>query len=52
MLFILQNPQLEVPHIIKIFTTGRIYFPMIDRINDLRLWVDPLDYSVSSEHDR
>ena len=41
---VLQNPQLEVPHIIKIFTTGRIYFLMIDRINDLKLWVDPVDY--------
>ena len=41
---ILQNPQLEVPHIIKILTTGRVCFRIIDIIDDLKLWVDPLDY--------
>ena len=33
---ILQNPQLEVPHIIEILTTGRVCFPMIDKIDDLK----------------
>ena len=41
---ILQNHQLEVSHIIKILTNGRVCSPMIDKIDDLELWVDPLDY--------
>ena len=41
---ILQNPQLEVSDWIKILTTGRVCFPMIDEIDDLELWVDPLEH--------
>ena len=33
---ILQNPQLEVSDLNKISTTGRICFPTIDKIDDLK----------------
>ena len=42
--YILQNDRLEVSDLIKIFASGCVCFPMIDKIDDLKLWVDPLDY--------